>query len=159
MFTNPQIDGIGSKSPGKAGREVLSEQVLCPALGTNTEGWASGRSLAGPAAAKPGQAPGRKYSVSCPSPLVPPSTTTPIHQAWERHRTHDKVKVVGCDPKSHIQLQIGGLQPSQPWLSRGAVSSHYGIPAAGGEEVTMETITKSLKLRKEAGGDRETGRP
>lgn len=50
---------LGTKAEGKAGREALpdwAEQVFPPPLGTNTEkGWALGRSLAGPGAARPGQ--------------------------------------------------------------------------------------------------------
>lgn len=48
--------------------------------------------------------------------------------------------------------------PASPGSVGEAVSSHYSIPAASGEEVTMGTITKSLKLRKETGGDREAER-
>lgn len=83
MFTNPHTAGIGSKSPGKAGREVLSdgaEQVLPPALGTNTEGLGIrqefGRSWGGQA--RPGQPRreilGELYITSCPPFHYNPST-------------------------------------------------------------------------------------
>lgn len=45
--------------------------------------------------------------------------------------------------------------PARPGSVGEAASSHYHIPAASSEEVTMGTNTKGLMLEGEAGGDGE----
>lgn len=93
---------------------------------------------------------GGKYPVGYTSPLIFPPPATPTHQAWERYRTHNKEKVLDCDPllESSCRSSCRSMAstPARPGSVGEAASSHYGIPAASGEEVTMGTDTKGLKL-------------
>lgn len=65
---------------------------------------------------RPGQANlGRKYLVSCPSPLVSPLPLQPQHTKTGKgtEPMYDKEKVVDCDPMSESSCRSGQPDPAQ----------------------------------------------